>query len=228
MSSKRDGPPTADLRDARIASVRLGESQARILEHLKRRGSATIPDMASELGLSVETIRSHLKSLAREGLAVRTGSRSLGPGRPEIIYGLTEAADDLFPTGEGAVLRELATYLRDRGQSDMIDDFFDAQIERRRAAVKARLAEAGELAGIDEVARILDDEGFMAEVVTDPTGEQTLRLCHCPLRNLVDATRAPCRSELRFIRDILGRRLVRTAYIPAGDHSCSYRLEPEE
>lgn len=76
-----------------------------------------------------------------------------------------------------------------------------------------------------EVARILTEEGFMAEVDTDPEGRELLRLCHCPMRSLVDVTKAPCRSELRSVREMLGRHLVRVSYIPAGDTSCCYALK---
>ncbi len=53
----------------------LGESQQRILEHLKRRGSSTIPAIAADLDLNVETVRTHLKALGSHGLA-QAGRRS--------------------------------------------------------------------------------------------------------------------------------------------------------
>lgn len=205
--------------------TRIGESQGRILEHLKRRGSGTIPAMAEALDLSVETIRSHLKSLGSEGLVERRGRRRNGPGRPEILYGLTEASEALFPTQDGKLLQHLAGFLRDRGQADLVSDFFDEQVEQRRAAVRERLEGLVDDERIEEVARVLTEEGFMAEVVADELGHKLLRLCHCPMRNLVEITKAPCRSELRFVGEMLGKRLVRTSYIAAGDSSCCYALE---
>ncbi len=207
-----------------MISTRIGKSQGQILEHLKRRGSGTIPEMAGALDLSVETIRTHLKSLGREGLVERRGTRRIGPGRPEIIYVLSETSEALFPNQEGASLQDLATFLQDKGQADLIRDFFDEQVERRRAAVRQRLEGSGEGDRIEEVARVLTEEGFMAEVLTDDEDRKLLRLCHCPMRSLVEVTKTPCRSELRFVREMLGKRLVRTSYIPAGDPSCCYAL----
>lgn len=203
---------------------RIGESQGRILEHLKRHGSGTIPAMAEELGLSVETIRTHLKSLGSGGLVERRGRRRSGPGRPEILYGLTEASEALFPNQEGKLLQDLATFLQDKGQADLVRDFFDEQVGRRSDAVRERLEGLGDDDRIEEVARVLTEEGFMAEVATDEAGRKLLRLCHCPMRNLVEVTKAPCRSELRYVREMLGKRLSRISYIPSGDSSCSYAL----
>lgn len=204
--------------------TRIGESQGRILEHLKRHGSGTIPDMAEELGLSVETIRTHLKSLGSESLVERRGRRRSGPGRPEILYGLTEASEALFPNQEGKLLQDLATFLQDKGQADLVRDFFNEQVGRRRAAVRERLEGLGDDDRIEEVARVLTEEGFMAEVAADEEGRKLLRLCHCPMRNLVEVTKAPCRSELRYVREMLGKRLSRISYMPSGDSSCCYAL----
>lgn len=206
----------------RVNPTRIGESQGRIVDHLKRRGSGTIPELAEALDLNVETIRTHVKALGSEGLVERRGRRRSGPGRPEIVYGLTGAADSLFPDREGELLQDLAVWLEERGQTALVRSFFEEQVERRRAAVQERLQDLEGDARLEEVARVLSDEGFMAEVVTDENDRKLLRLCHCPMRKLVEVTRAPCRAELRFIREMLGDRLARVSYIPSGDSSCCY------
>lgn len=210
-----------------VQSRRIGRTQADILEWLKRHGRGVIPEIAESLALSVETIRSHLRSLRSSGLVQRLGSRSSGPGRPEIVYALTSEAEVLFPRGEVAMLRDLAAFLRDRGHDALMSEFFDEQIEARRANVRERISGADPVDRLDAMVGVLNGEGFMAETSTDPEGRRTLRLCHCPYRTVVDATSAPCRSELRFMRDVLGERLVRTSYIPDGDPACSYRIEAD-
>jgi predicted ArsR family transcriptional regulator len=72
-----------------------------------------------------------------------------------------------------------------------------------------------------EVAAILTELGFMAR--SDGDAASMLHLCHCPIRDLVEVSKVPCRAELRFVRELLGQPLTRLAYIPAGDASCSYR-----
>ena len=207
-----------------MISAGVGESQRLILDHLKRRGPAGIPELAASLELSVETIRSHMKSLRGEGLVQARGRRRrVGRGRPEILYELTEAADTLFPGG-GRLLKELAAFVAEQPEPGLLEDFFEMRAERRREALRPRLAKLGDDARAEEVARMLTEEGFMAEVDRDTEGRPLLRLCHCPVRELLDVTKAPCRAELRLVRDLLGKHLTRVSYIPLGDHACCYRL----
>ena len=200
-----------------------GETQRSILDLLKRGGSATIPELARELGLNIETVRGHLKALTVQALVRRESARRSGPGRPEIVYGLAPDAEALFPRREGAILRELASYLKQSGNGHILRKFIEHGIARRRDEALARVAHLEGRERIREVARILSELGFMARV-EGSADTPTLRLCHCPLRALVDATRIPCRAELGFIRELLGERLARLSYIPDGEPSCSYAV----
>ncbi|HEX6693237.1 MAG TPA: winged helix-turn-helix transcriptional regulator [Longimicrobiales bacterium] len=214
-----------------IEAPGLSRSQVQVLEALKRGGDSTIPDLATRVGLNVETVRHHLRALESHGYAFRRGTRIRRAGRPEIVYGLTAAAENLFPRREGEVLRALAQYLKSSGTEGVLEEFFDSYIGARRAAAHARVEGLTGDARVAEVAAILSELGFMAS--STPTGAveaveakdaPMLHLCHCPLRDLVDVSRVPCRAELGFIRELLGEPLTRLAYIPAGDRSCSYRI----
>jgi len=202
----------------------LGESQRSILEALKREGRTTTPRLAEALELNPETVRDHLRALTGLGLVERAGSLRSGRGRPEIVYRLTEDAERLFPRREGEILRELATYLEATGRGPILQDFFSAYVGARRDEAMARVEGLEGRERMDEAARILTELGFMAHVEETPDGDR-LRLCHCPLRELVDVSRAPCRAEVGFVKDLLGERLTRVSYIPQGDASCSYRRE---
>lgn len=200
-----------------------GETHGSILGLLKRRGSASIPELARELSLNIETVRGHLGALAARGLVRREGTRRRGPGRPEIVYVLTAGAEALFPRREAEVLRELATYLTQSGNSHILREFIEQGIARRRDEARARVAHLEGRDRLEEVARILSELGFMARV-EDGADAPTLRLCHCPLRALVDVTTVPCKAELGFIGELLGEPLARLTYIPAGAPSCSYSV----
>ncbi|MEO8029943.1 MAG: helix-turn-helix domain-containing protein [Gemmatimonadota bacterium] len=204
----------------------LGQSQQSILHAVKRRGSMTIPQLAAELDLNIETIRDHLRALERHQLVRREGSRSSGPGRPEIVYTLTPEAGALFPRREGEILQDLALYLEQTGHERILPKFFEHRIGGRREAAMARVRHLKGRERLKEVARILSELGFMA-VVEGSVRAPTLRLCHCPIRQLVDVTKVPCRAEVGFITELLGERLTRLSYIPAGGTSCSYRAEPK-
>jgi len=52
-----------------------------------------------------------------------------------------------------------------------------------------------------------------------------VRLCHCPIQDVVSVTRLPCRYEQELIAQLLQRPLHRLEYIPDGDTSCSYSAQ---
>ncbi|HMA40111.1 MAG TPA: hypothetical protein VKP10_08550 [Gemmatimonadales bacterium] len=205
----------------------LGETQRALLVALKRRGVATLAELSRGARVAAGTVREHLHALASRGLVERCGARrrTRGRGRPEVLFGLSPAADALFPRQEGELLKGLVRFLDARGRGSDVEEFLRERIAGERDAALARVRDLTGPARLAEAARILTESGFMAEVVRGPDGE-TLRLCHCPIRELVAATRAPCRLEIAFAEELVGRRLARTAYIPDGDTACGYR--PEE
>lgn len=199
----------------------LGASQRALLGALKRSGPATIPQLGERVGLSVETVRQHLGVLEGHELIVRRGTRARGRGRPEVVYALTPAAERLFPRREGEVLGELARYLVETGNQGLLADFFERFIGGREEAAMSRVEGLTGQERVEEVARIMTELGFMAEV-DGAGGEPRLKLCHCPIRDLVAVDRMPCRAEIGFVARLMGGTPERLSYIPAGDACCSY------
>jgi len=208
-----------------VVAPGLAGSQRQLLEMLKRRGATTIPVLAEGLRRNVETIRHHLRALESLGYVKRAGKRAVGPGRPELVYGLTAAAEVLFPRREGELLQALAAHLKETGNESLLRDFFESWIGARRADALARVEGLSGAARVEEVARIMSELGFMASAETGRS-QPRLHLCHCPLRDLVAVSRVPCQAELGFVGELLGAGLTRLAFIAAGDNTCSYRTRP--
>ncbi len=201
----------------------LGESQRTILELLLRSGTASLADLEASLELATETLRDHLKALAAKGLVERAGVRREGPGRPHVLYRLSDSGVGLFPRREGELLRELATFLQGSGNTPLLEAFFEARVQRKREVLLRRVTDLEGLDRIEEVARALSEEGFMAEIESTPLGPR-LRLCHCPLREIVAVSHLPCRAEMTLVRELLGKALHRVSFMPEGDSSCTYSI----
>lgn len=209
--------------DDAILGPGLGESRKTILELLKRRGASTLAELEADLELARETVRDHLAALAAQGLVERAGVRREGPGRPQVVYRLAPAADELFPRREGELLRELAAFLLETGHHGLLTAFLEQRGRRQRDALRERLAGLEDADRLEEVARILSEEGFMAETGASETGP-CLRLCHCPLRDLVAVSQLPCAAEMALVEDLLGETLERVSFMPDGGHACTYSL----
>ena len=202
----------------------LGESQRTLLELVKRRGEATLAELETGMEVARETVRSHLDSLTAQRLLERAGVRRQGPGRPQVVYRLSAQGEALFPRREGEMLAELARFLLESEHPELVEEFFVARTAAKRALLAGRLKDLGASDRLHEIARSLSQEGFLAEAACESGEPIRLRLCHCPLRDLVAVTHLPCRAEMKLVEGLLGRPLVRTQFMPDGDTSCTYAI----
>jgi predicted ArsR family transcriptional regulator len=202
----------------------VGSSHRSLLDALKRRGAATVPELAAELGLNVETLREHLQTLESRHLVHRAGQAKGVAGRPSIVYALTDAAEALFPRSEGELLRSLSSFLVDGGHTSLLRDFYESQLAPRRQAALARVEGLTGRARLDAVTGIFAEMGYMP-VLEESGGAPHLRLCHCPVRDMVDATQVPCRAEISLLRELLSETPQRESFMPDGAAACTYRLE---
>ncbi len=63
---------------------------------LLRRASRTVEELAQALGLTDNAVRAQLALLERDRLVQQHGSRR-GSSKPAYVYGLTPAAEELYP-----------------------------------------------------------------------------------------------------------------------------------
>lgn len=206
-----------------LSHTGFGESQSRLLREVKRLGEATLAELEEEIGLARESLRDHCRTLEAQGLVERAGVRRAGAGRPQVVYRLTERGEELFPRREGELLGELVRFLDENDREELLERFFAQRRERRRPALRQRVAGLSGDALLREVAALLSEEGYLAEPVGEG-GDARLRLCHCPLRDLVAVSRLPCRAEMALVEELLGASLTRESFMPHGDSSCTYRL----
>src|SRR5947209_2872249 len=90
----------------------LGTTRGRVLESLCY-VPRTAAELAEQLRLTTNAVRSHLEALGRDGLVRQTGLRR-GTRRPFVTYDLTPQGQRLFPNGYEPVLRELVEVLLER------------------------------------------------------------------------------------------------------------------
>jgi len=204
------------------AAPGLGETPRALLGLLKRRGPATLVELESAAGLARESLRDHLRSLAAAGLVERAGVRRGGRGRPAVLYRLSTRADRLFPERGAELLGELVSYLLAGGHGAALEAFFEARARDKRARLEARLAGLEGAARVRALAAALDAEGFVAEAEVTRDGRARLRLCHCPVRGLVERSQLPCRAELALVGELLGTPLRRESFMPEGGATCTY------
>jgi len=208
------GPALAELPSTRRA----------LLVALRKRGEARAEELAVELGVTVGAVRQHLQGLAAADLVGHRVDRP-GPGRPRHVYRLAPAAEALFPRAYGELTVELLDYIGDE-DPDLVARAFE---RRRRARVERT---QGRLAGLDfdarvaEVARVLDEDGYLADVEPLPDGDASgWRIVehNCAILAVAQRYGHACGAEIAFLREVLpDADVTRVSHILTGAHACAY------
>ena len=100
------------MQKTRLDNRFFGSTRGRIVL-LMRGATKTVNELAEELELTDNAVRSHLLSLERDGL-IRQSGLQRGSRKPHFSYELTDEAERLFPKAYDAVLNQLITVLKER------------------------------------------------------------------------------------------------------------------
>ncbi|HET6810792.1 MAG TPA: helix-turn-helix domain-containing protein [Acidimicrobiales bacterium] len=207
--------------EATTALDSLPATRRQILQHIKMQGEAAADDLARHLRLTVTAVRQHLTGLAADGL-VEHRPAVKGPGRPRHLFRLTSRGHALFPAAYGELTNELLGYFSE-DSPELVDRVFERRGRRRTEGARARL-EGRDLPGrVAELARILDEDGYLAdfEQVDDDTWRITEH--NCAVFAVASRYGQACSSEIAFLRQALpDADIERVSHMVAGAHACSY------
>jgi DeoR family suf operon transcriptional repressor len=209
------GPTLANLPATRRA----------LLIAVKRHGERRAEELATELGITVSAIRQHLSGLAASGLVVHRELKD-GPGRPKHLYSLTETAEALFPKTYSELTNELLGYVQDDDPA-LLERIFERRRQRRVEQARERLAGRTFPEQVAELTRILDEDGYLADIAERPGGGYTLTEHNCAILGIAKKHARACTTELSFLREVLpGAEVRRVTHMMAGGHSCAYEIVP--
>jgi DeoR family transcriptional regulator, suf operon transcriptional repressor len=199
-------------------------AQRSVLYAVRRRGEATVADVAEMLDMTPSGARQHLAGLADAGL-LEAGNTARAPGqqgRTERAYRITPAAEPLFPKAYGELTNQLLGYL----PSGAVARAFQHRRDDRIAAAEARLAKKRTFAAkVEELAKILDEDGYLAAPERLPDGAYRIAERNCAIFAVAREHPLACTTELEFIRAALPEAdIERVTHMMAGAHACSYEI----
>jgi DeoR family suf operon transcriptional repressor len=204
----------------------LPATRREVLDLLKKRGEQGADQLASSMGLTISAVRQQLASLQKEGLVGFREARS-GPGRPRHLYHLTPAAEGLYPRAYAELTNELLDYVGD-AQPELVDEIFRRRRQRRIDNAQTRLAGKDFAGKVQELATILDADGYLAEAVAEPDGSFLIVEHNCAILGIALRYGQACGTELDFIRTVLPEaHIERVAHMVQGATNCSYRIKPK-
>jgi DeoR family suf operon transcriptional repressor len=194
-----------------------------LLNHLKRRGDLSADQLAESLDMTVSGVRQQLSGLQRDGLVAFDEIRS-GRGRPRYVYRLTSAADGLYPRAYAEITNELLEYVED-ADPELLEAIFAKRRERRIERAQTRLANKTFPQQVQELAKILDEDGYLADYTEIDDATWLVTEHNCAIFGVAMRYGLACSSEIEFIRAVMqDAHVERVSHMVAGEHQCSYRI----
>lgn len=206
----------------------LSPAQRQVLVALKRRGEATAEELAEDLGITPSGVRQHLTALKSSALISSRQSRGR-PGRPAEIYHSTELADAHFQYGAEGLTRELLELMAEEDPG-LLPRILDRRRGHRVDQVRELLdGTPGLEEKVEALVKLLDDEGYLADVERAPGDVYRLTLHNCAIWALASQYGETCSSELDLLREVLpGASIERFSHKVAGAFVCGYEIRPLE
>lgn len=173
-------------------------TRGRIMSLLRRRTS-TVDELARDVGLTDNAIRTHLVALERDGL-VRQDDVRRGMGKPAYTYTLTPQAERFFPKAYSLVLAETISVLAARlPREDVAGIFRDVghRLAAHQPAASGALPER-----IDRALALLEDLGGLAEAGQDDAGYH-IRGHSCPIAQAVETHPDACLAAETMLSDVI-------------------------
>lgn len=160
----------------------------------------TLAVLAGETTLHPNTVREHLDTLVRAGLAARTRGRPVGRGRPAWTYAATSSLSEASEYAALSVVLSSTitrTSAHPGADAELAGEDWGRDLARRRGAAPATAESAR-----DRAVELFDDLGF--EPVQDPDVPSSVRLIRCPF---LEAARSNplivCNVHLGMLRGVL-------------------------
>lgn len=192
-----------------------------------RRGEITAAELAEELGVSVQAMRRHLRSLEEEGL-VEASPASEGPGRPSNRWRLTTAGRGHFPDGSDDFALGLLSSMAASLPSGTVDQLLQRQAAEKATDYRQRIGAGTLQQRLERLVDLRRGEGYVAELRPDPEGQGwVMSEFHCSVMKIAEQFPCVCDQELQLIRHTFPDCQVdRVHWLLEGGQACGFRLQP--
>jgi predicted ArsR family transcriptional regulator len=198
-------------------------TRGRIVTELRRRGSASAADLATEFGLSPNAVRQQLVLLERDGLVEEKSVRR-GPTKPTLEFSLTSEADKLFPQSYGRLLSAVLRELKQKYGTGAVNDLFDGIARRAVEKTKRRLTAKDTEGKVAQLTEVLRDGGVVAEYSLIDGGF-LLQEHNCPYSGVVKEHPEVCSVIHHVLDETIGGTHEQVESLATGGKSCAFELK---
>ena len=203
------------------------EPKKKLLYYLKVMQQAGLEELANVMKVSRMAVHKHLALLQERGLvqALETRGRV---GRPRMMYQLTSQSKTVFPKSYSAI----ATHALDFIERNMGKEGVEKVLRERQSELfdkyYKRLKDLDFDKQVKELARIRDEEGYMAESKKEPKGSSRKHILleyNCPIIHIAEKHWEACSNETELFEKLLGANIETTHRAAKGDLICKFIIK---
>jgi predicted ArsR family transcriptional regulator len=205
----------------------LGLRQQQLLTLLlQNKEGLSVEDLSKGLGITDNAVRQHLTALERDGMVARGETQSTG-GRPEHLYALTTAGQELFPRHYSWFAELLINSLREEQGTDALRKRLEEMGKAVGHQVAARLAgikDKGER--IRALAEVMRELGYQSGPI-DLAKEKwpAIEAVNCVFHNLAKCYPEVCQFDLAMMSEVVGCDVVHDECMVRGGHVCRFKFK---
>ena len=202
------------------------EPKKKLLYYLKIMQQAGLEELANIMKMSRMGVHKHLALLQKRGLVEGIETRER-VGRPRMIYQLTSQSKTVFPKSYSAI----ATHAFDFIEKNMGKEAVEKVLRERQSQLfdlyYRRIKDLDFDKGVKELARIRDEEGYMAESKRESRrgGKHVLLEYNCPIIHVAEKHWEACSTESELFEKLLGANIETTHRAAKGDLICKFVIK---
>ena len=215
------------------------EPKKKLLYYLKVMQQAGLEELASIMKISRMAVHKHLTILQKRGLVESMEARG-HVGRPRMVYQLTSQSKTVFPKSYSAI----ATHALDFIERNMGKEAIEKVLRERQSELfdqyYKRLNNLDFDKRVKELAKIRDEEGYMAESkkitskgnssnnsanASEQTGKHVLLEYNCPIIHIAEKHWEACSVETELFEKLLDAKIETTHRAAKGDLICKFLIK---
>jgi predicted ArsR family transcriptional regulator len=200
------------------------EPKKKLLYYLKIMQQAGLEELANVMKVSRMAVHKHLDLLQLRGLVEGIETRG-HVGRPRMVYQLTSQSKSVFPKSYGAIATHALDFIeRNMGKEGVKKVLYERQGELFDQYYK-RLKGLDFNKQVKELARIRDEEGYIAESRSKSDGKHVLLEYNCPIIHIAEKHWEACSTETELFEKLLGANIDTTHRAAKGDLICKFVIK---
>lgn len=203
----------------------MNSTRDRILQTLLRQPRTTINALAVAVGINPISVRHHLTNLQVEGL-VSTEEERHGVGRPRLVYFLTEAGTERFPTRYLRLTSRLLDQLKSTMPEPMVGKLFSQMANEMAEDYTEQMKGLSMEERLNLTKTLLTEEGFSVEWEKDGNQYQIHEIT-CPYLHIGQSHPEVCTVDQILISKMLAVPAEKVQCILRGDAHCTYVVQAE-